>query len=91
MSAELISPCADCQVNTAPCSGCRGCRHAGRWEHYMVTDAIWQEAGMKSGYLCIGCLELRLGRCLVAADFTAAPVNWPSPWHTERLRSRLVK
>ncbi len=80
--------CADCSVDTTPCTGKRGCRHAGRWEHYMVHNAIWQTAGMLKGFLCIGCLESRLGRTLSLPDFTAAPINNPSPWDTPRLRDR---
>ena len=46
----------------------------------MVHDAVWQAAGMPTdrlqgagrGFLCIGCLEGRLGRKLVARDFTSA-------------------
>jgi hypothetical protein len=43
--------------------------------------------------LCIGCLEQRIGRTLMASDFTAAPVNDPnhplSGHKSERLRHRL--
>jgi hypothetical protein len=54
----------------------------------MVHNAIWQQAGVAGSYLCVGCLEHRLGRRLVPKDFTAAPVNGPSPWDTPRLASR---
>jgi hypothetical protein len=59
----------------------------------MVTKDVWAAANVDSGYLCIPCLERRLGRPLVAADFTSAPVNQPSPWDTPQLtdaRSRRV-
>ncbi len=40
-------------------------------------------------YLCIGCLEKRLGRKLTAEDFTDVPVN-NQPWQqTRRLQKRL--
>lgn len=89
--------CKDCGVDTSPCSGRRGCRHAGKWEWYIVRNHVWAAAGMApekpdehSGILCIGCLETRLGRRLDPADFTAAPINDPyDPWHTSRLASRL--
>ena len=52
---------------------------------YMVHDSVWAAAGMpvntgthhaaKGRYLCIPCLQARLGRELTAADFTGAPVN----------------
>jgi len=32
--------CFDCGVDTSPCTGKRGCRHAGRWEYYMVRDKV---------------------------------------------------
>jgi hypothetical protein len=87
------SVCRDCGQDTCPCTGKPGCRHAAKWEHYMVHDSVWEMTGLASedGYLCIGCLETRLGRSLTAADFTAAPINEPNdPWNTRRLTSRLV-
>jgi len=57
----------------------------------MVHDAVWARAGMYSngGFLCIGCLEKRLGRTLRPSDFTDAPINnLDNPWQTERLVSR---
>jgi hypothetical protein len=90
--AEL---CGDCGVDTTPQPP-----REGTWEWYVVWDGVWQAAGMPvndeaefsgEGVLCVGCLEHRLGRRLRAADFTAAPVNWPgSALHTPRLRSRLT-
>lgn len=81
--------CVDCGIDTCPCTGRRGCRHAGKWEHYMVHEQVWSAAGMIDGHLCIGCLELRLGRTLHRSDFTSAPINDPSPWNTSRLAARL--
>jgi hypothetical protein len=78
--------CTDCGVDTAPCTGERGCRHAGRLEYYMVTEKIWALSGMTDGFLCIGCLERRIGRPLCRLDFTGAPINDPGhPWDTPRL------
>jgi hypothetical protein len=83
------NPCHDCGVDTTPCTGKRGCRHKGRWEHFMVHDELWREAGMTGGFLCVGCFERRIGRDLVPSDFTAAPINeHPNPWDTPRLASR---
>jgi hypothetical protein len=59
-------------------------------EYYMVAGEVWDAAGMDSGYLCVGCLENRLGRRLGPSDFTDAEVNDPGPWHTERLNDRLM-
>ena len=82
------SACADCGVDTTPCTGRRGCRHAGKWEYYMVRPEVWSKSGLTAGFLCVGCLETRLGRELQAVDFTDAPVNDPTPWDTPRLAVR---
>ena len=55
----------------------------------MVHDAVWAQAGAVDGYLCIGCLETRLGRALGPDYFPDFPVNeHPHPWDTERLAAR---
>ena len=92
MSAVNQSHCADCGQATTPCTGKRGCRHKGKHEYYAVHEEVWtEEAGMDSGFLCIACLERRIGRRLDVADFKDVPVNDPAdPWHTERLASRLA-
>jgi hypothetical protein len=90
----------DCGTDYPPCSGSRG-RPLRRdlWEHSMVTDSVWLATGMPEhkprpynapggDFLCVGCLEQRLGRELLPADFTAAPINDPSPGDTPRLASR---
>lgn len=85
----MAAICKDCSVDTTPCTGKRGCRHKGRWEYYMVDKELWKAAQMQEGFLCIGCLEGRIGRQLRPHDFTSAPINDPEhPWDTERLRSR---
>lgn len=90
MAAPLDSPCLDCGAHTTPCTGKRGCRHIGRWEHYMVLPEVWAAARMGKGYLCIGCLERRLGRRLQPEDFSGLPINESdNPWNTPRLASRL--
>ncbi len=66
----------------------------GSAEWYMVKSEVWQGAGMTSreGFLCIGCLEIRLGRFLHSGDFTISPVNslgWTT--HSARLRDRLSR
>ena len=59
---------------------------------------VWEDAGMEHhGFLCIGCLETRLGRRLNRADFTDADINsldarWKRYawwWRTPRLADRL--
>jgi hypothetical protein len=82
--------CADCSAGTI---------RLGEW--YDVHDAVWEAAwrGRRKWWhdirgqavLCIGCLEQRLGRTLVASDFTAAPCNNPNKVNiSERLRVRLT-
>jgi hypothetical protein len=72
------APCGDCGRPTLP--------RADRSEWYMVHKHVWLDAqpwndhGGVVGYLCVGCLERRLGRRLGPADFTDAPVNEPAPW-----------
>ena len=75
--------CADCGTNTTP--------HFGEWEYYMVHNTIWSRAGMNDGFLCIGCLEARIGRKLEPSDFANFPGNDPEmPWHCAKLKSRLT-
>lgn len=90
---------------TCPCTDCgwptvwRG--QPGEW--YVVHDRVWEAAGMDPDhlpewgsdgehyYLCVGCLEARLGRELTAADFTGAEVNDPAVmWMTARLAARVT-
>lgn len=84
----MTSICADCGVDTTPCTGKRGCRHKGRWQWYMVTKALWKRAGMKDGFLCIPCLEARIGRPLKPRDFTKWPVNDLNAWDTDLIWMR---
>lgn len=62
-------------------------------EYYMVKERIWKKHGPHKGMLCIGCLEERMGRKLVAKDFTDAPINTDPEdklWaRSVRLRDRL--
>jgi len=56
----------------------------------MVHDRLWP-ADVSDGFLCIGCLEERIGRRLRPRDFTRAFINRSdNPCHTDRLRSRLT-
>jgi hypothetical protein len=84
--------CRDCRAHTL------STKHGVPSEYYMVDDRVWLDAGMEHhGFLCIGCLETRLGRRLHCADFTDAPINsldarWERYawwWRTRRLADRL--
>ena len=76
--------CVDCGVD---------CIEIG--EYYMVSDACWERAGMKphGGFLCIGCLEERLGEKLKSVNFKECPLNWRNillnPNSSTRLLSRM--
>jgi hypothetical protein len=83
------SPCMDCGVPTTP--GLEPDRRpiVGTWEWYMVHDHIWRAArAPDKGFLCIGCLEQRLGRALNRADFPSFEVNGPRSLASPRLRAR---
>jgi hypothetical protein len=89
--------CADCGVDTAPPADLRKKTDWHRSEYYMVHDWLWKLAGMvgmDSGFLCIGCLEHRLGRELRRDDFIDAPVNDPGFFvkdMSRRLLDRLTR
>lgn len=73
--------CKDCKQNTSIMD-----------EYYMVRDQVWRnEARMRKGMLCIGCLERRIDRKLLSIDFIYAPINFHNFFpQSERLRSRLA-
>lgn len=85
-------PCKDCRVNTCPVNGDR--------EYYEVWDSLWNAAGAPGVgqadngvfgyYLCIGCLEARIGRQLKLEDFKPFAANYPSVWLSARLNNRLL-
>ena len=54
-------------------------------QYYMVSDQLWSDAGMASsgGMLCLLCLEQRIGRPLVIADFTSV-VPRADAWRSTR-------
>ena len=88
---KCTTNCADCGIGTIT---------LGEW--YMVHDDVWEQAwaGRRKPWhcldgqevLCIGCLEQRLGRALVASDFTDAPINDPDDddFRSNRLYERLT-
>lgn len=63
--------CIDCGRCTMHMPGNKG------MEYYMVTDEVWDKAGMHPDgvMLCIADLEQRLGRELNRYDFTDCPLN----------------
>lgn len=73
-------PCLDCRVEIYDIG-----------EYYMVLDDVWAASGLApdDGFLCIGCLETRLGRPLNGTDFLACPLNLRVESQSLRLRVRL--
>lgn len=98
------APCMDCGTDTTPCRNAQNCPHHKRhqcrhnsplpWEWYMIEDDLWAAIvgpGAR-GFLCIGCLERRLGRQLNRADFSHRPVNLiPSRSSSPRLIAALTR
>ena len=85
--------CCDCGIDTIATD-----------EWYMVNDEVWEQAwagrrrsqdvipgggGLIDEFLCIGCLEKRIGRTLCRTDFTDAPIN-RFPNNSDRLLDRLA-
>jgi hypothetical protein len=65
---QAYMPCADCKVDTS--------MTCGNGHHYIARQLVWRQAiGQKRvRFLCLDCLERRIGRPLVAApDLLATP------------------
>jgi len=82
--------CADCRIEIAPKQP-----QPGTWHWYMVWDEIWAQAGMSAdGFLCVPCLERRLGRPLRINDLADRPVNarrdWADTPQLHRLKEQLA-
>lgn len=80
---DLSMICIDCSVDTVILN-----------EFYMVCDDLWISAvqdqqDREQRVLCVGCLEVRIGRKLRASDFTDAPINKHKD-HSARLLDRLT-
>lgn len=82
----LVELCSD----TMPCEDCREST-SDLCEYYMVRDNLWDAYGCGSGYLCIGCLEDRVGRKLESRDFTGCNLNIACENDSDRLRDRKGK
>jgi hypothetical protein len=88
-TAAMKNLCKDCRKDCIPLPD-RGDILPGSLEYYMVHDALWRQAGMslkRGGFLCVACLEARLGRKLTPDDLTAAEINDPDPSDTPYLRA----
>lgn len=70
--------CDDCGFDTLDPEGS---------EWYAVADAVWQPVAADATFLCVGCLEERLGRRLTPTDFSPFGIESPSP-ESRRLADR---
>jgi hypothetical protein len=71
--------CLDCGVNTSQIG-----------EYYYINLDTWLSVvHSKEGMLCIGCLEIRLGRRLNSSDFTKCFIN--DPKKNTRMSVRLLE
>jgi hypothetical protein len=60
----------------------------------MVHGLVWSAATThqeRNSFLCIGCLEIRLGRKLTYKDFPKLPVNKKTILDSPRLRDRKTR
>jgi hypothetical protein len=64
------------EYGKARCDDCKDDVGA-RGEWFMVHEEVWEEAGGKR-FLCVRCMETRLGRPLTPRDFNDAPCNIPN-------------
>ena len=75
-----------------PAMPCARCGAGTRTEYCSLDDGVWAAAARDGDrFLCLGCVEARLGRRLAPGDFDDAPVNrWPAMSEDERRRSHLL-
>jgi hypothetical protein len=89
LSCVCATNCVDCGVGTLTLR-----------EWYMVKDEVWEQAwagrrkswyrdGLGVEILCIGCLEQRIGRALMASDFIDCRLHHLGD-NSARLRQRLA-
>lgn len=87
-----MMPCKDCGVDTGnmPTELAGRDRRIHYSEFYSIKNSLWKKAkgGSDDYYLCVGCLERRIGRPLRGRDFTKFPVNYLKYWDTPRLIDR---
>lgn len=67
-AGKMVHPCADCGIDTTK---------AGVYDnnYYMVKDRIWDKYGVGEGFLCLECLQKRLGRPFRPTDFNDSVLN----------------
>jgi hypothetical protein len=88
----MVFPCADCDaVLAARPTGAFAFGPGWDNEWFLVKDSVWR-ASQRDGkcrFLCVGCLEHRIGRKLTAGDFRrSARVNFDGR-KSAKLRRRM--
>lgn len=75
---EFAYYCIDCDMNLF-------------LEYFTVNDDVWAQTqlGRTDGFLCIGCVERRIGRRLRPGDFPSTRNNRPHEMLSDRFLSRL--
>jgi hypothetical protein len=65
-------------------SGCDSCGNPD--EPYMLLNSLWKKVtkDTKHQYLCLSCVETKLGRPLKEKDFSKALINWGCMGHDVR-------
>jgi hypothetical protein len=96
---QETSACADCGIDTIHTIDEWYMVDDDLWEQAWIgrrkSRKYWDEnrphpVYFRAEILCIGCLEARIGRTLVAGDFADAPVNSLRKCKSERMRERLT-
>ena len=68
---------------------CRDCGGDVTDEFYMIHHHLWDEYVRVGGWICVPCVEDRLGRRLTRDDFILCPINVTTFRKTERLLERM--
>jgi hypothetical protein len=91
---ERRKPMSDCGIDCLDCGTplLPGGREPAR-EWFMLRPDAWAQTGLApdDGYLCVGCIERRIGRPLDGADLSGElPINQPNEADSPRTRELKV-
>ena len=64
-----IFRCADCNKDVTE----------SHVDDYQVLQGVWMTYGVGKGYLCLVCLESRIGRPITKAELVDRPINYDHP------------
>jgi hypothetical protein len=68
---------------------CVGCGDDVTDEFFMIHHHLWDEYIRHGGWMCVSCVERRLGRELTRDDFILCPINVTTFRKTDRLLARM--